>query len=52
MKKEQKSIDALLKNLENQKEAVKISEDGKTTQYWCGTGANAADELAGHPPKS
>ncbi|MCK8522509.1 hypothetical protein M0D21_13070 [Aquimarina sp. D1M17] len=49
MKKEQKSIDVLLKNLENQREAIKISEDGKTTQYWCGTGSQSSDELGSHP---
>ncbi|MCK8522512.1 hypothetical protein M0D21_13085 [Aquimarina sp. D1M17] len=49
MKKEQKSIDALLKNLETQKDAVKISEDGKTTQYWCGTGSNSSDDIGSYP---
>ncbi|MCK8522511.1 hypothetical protein M0D21_13080 [Aquimarina sp. D1M17] len=49
MKKEQKSIDVLLKNLDNQKGAVKVDENGKTTQYWCGTGSNSSDELGSYP---
>ncbi len=48
--KKQKSIDLLLNSLENQKEAVKIDENGKTIQYWCGTGGGyAGDELGAHP---
>ncbi len=47
--KKQKSIDVLLKNLENQKDTVKISEDGKTIQYWCGIGGNAGDDIGSYP---
>jgi len=46
-----KSLDKLMSSLQDQKEAVILNPEGKSTQYFCSVGGYAKDDgNNGNPP--